>query len=76
MLAYEYELLYRPRNENDNADGLSGLPVLDVPGFTPVPGDIVHLLETINTSPVDSGQPAIQCFPKFYSLFFKDGLQW
>ena len=46
LLAYEYELLYRPGNENGNADGLSRLPVLDVPGSTPVPGDIVHLLET------------------------------
>ena len=39
LLAYEYELLYRPVNENGNAD---------------VPGDIVHLLETINSSPVDA----------------------
>ena len=54
LLAYEYELLYRPGNENGNADGLSRLPVLDVPGSTPVPGDIVHLLETINNSPVDA----------------------
>ena len=54
LLAYEYELLYRPGNENGNADGLSRLPVLDVPRTTPVPGDIVHLLETINTSPVDA----------------------
>ena len=52
FLAYEYELLYRPGNENGNADGLSRLPVVDVPGSTPVPGDIVHLLENINTSPV------------------------
>ena len=37
-----------------NADGLSRLPVLDVPRPTPVSGDIVHLLETINTSPVDA----------------------
>ena len=37
LLAYEYELLYRPGNENGNADGLSRLPVLDVPGSTPVP---------------------------------------
>ena len=43
FLAYEYELLYRPGNENGNAD---------VPGSTPVPGDIVHLRENINTSPV------------------------
>ena len=52
LLAYEYELLYCPGNENGNADGLSRLPVLDVPGSTPVPGDILHLLETINTSTV------------------------
>ena len=32
LLAYEYELLYLPGNENGNADGLSRLPVLDVPG--------------------------------------------
>ena len=43
FLAYEYELLYRPGNENGNAD---------VPGSTPVPGVIVHLRENINTSPV------------------------
>ena len=54
LLAYEYEMLYRPGNENGNADELSCLPVLDVPGSTPVPGDMVHLLETINTSPVDA----------------------
>ena len=54
LLAYEYELLYCPGNENGNVDGLSRLPVLDVPGSTPVPGDIVYLLETINTSPVDA----------------------
>ena len=54
LLAYEYELLYRPGNENSNADGLSRLPILDVLGSTPVPGDIVHLLETINTNPVDA----------------------
>ena len=50
LLAYKYELLYRPGNENGNADGLSRLPVLDGPGSTPVPEDIVHLIETINTA--------------------------
>ena len=52
--SFGYELLYRPGNENGNADGLSRLPVLDVPGSTPVPGNIVHLLETINTSQEDA----------------------
>ena len=54
LLACEYELLYCPRNKNGNADGLSRLPILDVPGSTPVPGDIIQFLETINTSPVDA----------------------
>ena len=47
-------MLYRPGNENGNADELSCLPVLHVPGSTLVPGDVVHLLETIKTSPVDA----------------------
>ena len=54
LLAYEYELLCRLGSENGNADVLSCLPLLDVPETTPVPGDIVHLLETINTSPLDA----------------------
>ena len=54
LLAYEYEMLYRPGNENGNEDEFSCIPVLDVPGSTPVLGDMVHLLETINTNPVDA----------------------
>ena len=34
----------------------SHLPVLEVSGFIPVPGDIVHLPETINISPVDDSK--------------------
>ena len=54
LLAYEYELIYRPGEQNGNADTLSRLPLPVVPETTPIPGDIVHLLETINTSPVDA----------------------
>ena len=54
LLAYEYELIYRPSEQNGNADALSRLPLPVVPETTPIPGDIVHLLETINTSPVDA----------------------
>ena len=80
FLAYEYELLYRPGNENGNADGLSRLPVLDVPGSTPAPGDIVHLLETVNTSPVDATKMKLwtardPVLFQVLNLFFKDGLQ-
>ena len=54
LLAYEYELIYRPGEQNGNADALSRLPLQVVPETTPIPGDIVHLLETINSSPVDA----------------------
>ncbi|KAL9982685.1 hypothetical protein ACROYT_G004758 [Oculina patagonica] len=49
-----YDLIYRPGEENGNADALSRLPLPVAPETTPIPGDIVHLLETINTSPVDA----------------------
>ena len=45
LLAYEYELIYRPGDQNANADALSRLPLPVVPETTPIPGDIVHLLE-------------------------------
>ena len=51
LLAYEYELVYRPSSQNGNADALSRLPSPDVTETTPIPGDIVHLLDTINTCP-------------------------
>ena len=54
LLAYEYELIYRPGEPNGNADALSRLPRPVVPETTPIPGDIVHLLETVNTSHVDA----------------------
>ena len=56
LLGYEYDLLYRPGEQNANADALSRLPLPDLPETTPVPGDIVHLLETINASPVDAAK--------------------
>jgi hypothetical protein len=54
LLACEYELIYRPGNQNGNADSLSRLPVSDVSASTPVPGDIINLMEHINGSPVDA----------------------
>ena len=56
LLGYEYNLFYRPGEQNANADALSRLPLPDLPETTPVPGDIVHLLETINASPVDAAK--------------------
>ena len=56
LLGYEYDLLYRPGEQNANADALSPLPLPDLPETTTVPGDIVHLLETINASPVNAAK--------------------
>ena len=75
LLAYEYELFYRPGLQNDNADSLSRLSLRDVPETTTVPGNIVHLLETINSSPVDVSKvklwtardPVISQRPAVYS---------
>ena len=54
FVAYEYELLYRPGSENGNADGLSIFTRFGCPGVHTE--DIVHYLETINTSPVDAAK--------------------
>lgn len=54
LLAYEYELIYRPGLENGNADSLSRLPLPETPQSTPVPGDIINLMENITASPVDA----------------------
>ena len=56
LLAYEYEINYRPGNQNGNADSLSRLPLPDVPTTTPIPGDIINLMEHINASPVDASK--------------------
>ena len=56
LLAYEYELVYRPGLQNGNEDALSRLSLQDAQETTPGPGDIVHLLETINSSPVDASK--------------------
>ena len=81
LLVYEYDLVYCLGEQNANADALSRLPLPDLLETTPVPGDIVHLLETINASPVDAAKvklwttrAATQCSLKSCSLSFMDGL--
>ena len=54
LLAYEYELVYRPGRDNGNADALSRLPLEASPETTPVPGDIIFLMENLAITPVDA----------------------
>ncbi len=54
LLGYEYELVYRPGSHNGNADSLSRLPLPETPKTTPVPGNVINLLEHINNTPPDA----------------------
>ena len=54
LAAYEYDLVYRPGKENGNADALSRLPLKTEPSSTPIPQEVVNLVEHLNQSPVDA----------------------
>lgn len=71
LLAYKYELLYHLGEQNCNADALSHLPLLDAPETTAIPGDIIHLLETIDSSPVRAAK--VKLWSVHCSLSCTDG---
>ena len=54
LSAYEYDLVYRPGKENGNADALSRLPLKDQLSSTPIPQEVVNLVDHLNQSPVDA----------------------
>ena len=54
LAAYEYDLIYRPGKENGNADALSRLPLKIEPKSTPIPQEVVNLVDHLNQSPVDA----------------------
>jgi len=56
LSAYNYRIEYKPGKDLSNADGLSRLPLPEVPTDTPLPGDTVLLLECIQTSPIRIAQ--------------------
>ena len=56
LLGYEYELVYRPGSQNSNADSLSRLPLPDTPKTTPLLGNVINLLETINSAPINAAK--------------------
>ena len=55
MSAYEYKISYKAGQTNGNADGLSRLPLPEMPESVPVPGETILLMEHLEGTPVHSG---------------------
>lgn len=53
---YEYENAFKPTAAHGNADAMSRLPLPDQPTSTPMPAEIVCLVEGLSQSPVSVAQ--------------------
>ena len=54
--AYDYSIVYKPGKDHANADMCSRLPLPTSLTETPVPAELVFLMEQLNASPVTAGQ--------------------
>ena len=52
--AYDYCIRYKSGSDNNNADGLSRLPLPDIPADVPQPAETVLLMERLDSSPVSA----------------------
>ena len=53
---YEYTIKFKSEATNGNADALSRLPLPDTPADTPMPSELVLLLEHLSTGPLTAVQ--------------------
>lgn len=56
LAAYEYEIQYKAGTTNGNADALSRLPLSEMPGVVPIPGDTIKLMEHLEEIPLHTSQ--------------------
>ena len=56
LSAYEYTLACKSTTEHSNADGLSRLPLDELPQITPQPAELVLSLQCLDDTPVTSKQ--------------------
>ena len=56
LSAYNYVIHYKPGSENANADGLSRLPMSNSLTEVPLPGDVLLLFRTLESTPVGAKQ--------------------
>ena len=52
--AYDYRIRYKSGSDNNNADGLSRLPLPHIPADVPQPAETVLLMERLDSSPVSA----------------------
>ena len=58
LSAYEYTITWRNTFQHVNADALSRLPLPEAPGHSPVPAELVLMMEQLQEAPITSTQIA------------------
>ena len=80
LSTYDYTIAYKPGEQNANADLLSRLPLPETVSEVPLPGEMVLLMETLQTAPVTTKQikqwtardPVLSRVKKFVEKGWKD----
>ena len=56
LSAYDYTIRYKQGKTNANADALSRLPLSSDTRKTPIPAEVIHLMEHLDATPLSSSQ--------------------
>ena len=58
LASHQYTISFRSTTNHGNADAMSHLPLPNQPSNTPVPSELVLLIENLNEAPITSDQIA------------------